>query len=182
MAKMEIIRHRISICGHVRDAVTGRGISGALVELARRNVATRTRADGSYWFQDLRAGQYELRVSAPHLLGRYGSAAVTNLPVAYDSADRPVLNSRAEVSLPPTRIAGKVSDAASAAAIVGATARIRGGDIEAKTGADGRYLLAPLQPGAPTLEILARGYATATRKLSLAPGQELSADVALSKT
>lgn len=182
MAKMEILRHRVSICGRVRDAATGEGIPGALVELARRGLSTRTRPDGSYYFLDLRAGQYELRVSAPELRGRYGTASVTNVAVANDSAGRAVFDARADVPLPATGVGGKVSDAASGTAIADARARIRGGDTEAKTGSDGRYRLAPLTPGVPTLEIVARGYATVTRKLNLVPGQQLSADVALSKT
>jgi hypothetical protein len=182
MAKMEILRRRVSICGRVRDAATGEGIPQALVELARRNIAARTRRDGSYYFLDLRAGQYELRVSAPELRGRYGSASVTNVAVANDSAGRAMLDARADVRLPATGVGGKVSDAASGTAIADARARIRGGDTEARTGLDGRYRLAPLTPGTQTLEIAARGYATATRKLNLVAGQELNTDVALSKT
>ncbi|HEX6364139.1 MAG TPA: carboxypeptidase-like regulatory domain-containing protein, partial [Albitalea sp.] len=64
----------------------------------------------------------------------------------------------------------------------GAQARLRATQAHAHTGADGRYRLSPLLPGAPTLEIRAPGYATGTRKLGLAAGQLLNVDIALSKT
>jgi hypothetical protein len=170
------------MCGHVRDALSGAAVPQAMVELRRRNLTALTRADGLYFFLDLRAGKYDLLVSAPRARGRYGTASVGEVQVGVDGAGRPLLDPRAEVRLPPTGVAGVVTDAATGTPLVGARARLRGADAETSTGADGRYRLSPLPPGAPTLEIRAPGYATETRKLGLATGQQLTVDIALSKT
>ena len=103
---------------------------------------------------------------------RNGIGHQLNLVVAYDSADRPVFDAGANVPLPATRVVGRVTDAATGTLLTEAVAQIRGGDIQAKTGADGRYRLSPLQSGAPTLEVSARGYATARRASSVSlPGR-----------
>ncbi|HEX6362817.1 MAG TPA: carboxypeptidase-like regulatory domain-containing protein, partial [Albitalea sp.] len=94
MAKADVIQHRASLCGHVRDAVTGAGVPEARVELLRRNLSARTRADGLYFFLDLRGGAYDLRVSAPQAGGRYGTAAVDDVRVALDASGRPLLDPR----------------------------------------------------------------------------------------
>lgn len=181
MAKVEILRRRVSLCGHVRDAVSGAAVPDALVEVLRRDLSAHTRADGFYAFLDLRAGEYDLRVSAPQAAGRYGSASVDDVKVAYDVAGTPALDSRANVALPPTAVAGRVSDATSGAPIADALAGLRGAETQARTSADGRYRLSPLLPGNPTLEIRARGYAPETRKLQLQAGAQLNVDLTLTK-
>lgn len=179
--KLEL-RRRAGIFGIVRDAITARGIDGALVEIPAKQRAASTRQDGSYWFCDLRAGKYTLRISAPHIGTQYGVVTVTAVTVVPESSGKPVFDPRASVQLSPTRVTGRVTDASNATPIAGATVRVRGGEARAVTTSAGEYSLAPLRAGAPTLEVSARGYASGTRKLTLTAGQQITADIALSRS
>jgi hypothetical protein len=178
---MEVLRSRASICGHVTDAATGRGIALALVALPELGVSTRTRPDGFFYFGDLQSGAYQLQAAAPQLGGRYGAISVAEVEVKTDDKGRPVFDPRANVALSPTCVSGAVADSGTGNPIAAAVVRIRASEISAQTGKSGQYILSPLQPGAATVEVLARGYQSATRPVSLTGGQQVTADFSLTK-
>lgn len=182
MTSVEVAVQRAAIFGVVRDALDAQCIAGALVEIPARQLATHTRHDGSYWFCDLLAGEYTLRISVPHLGTRYGVVNISGVAVATESSGKPILDARASVQLSPTHVIGRVTDAADAAALAGAMVRLRGAEARVQTTATGNFCLGPLVASAPTLEVSARGYVSAVRTLTLTAGQQANVDIALSRS
>ena len=82
---------------------------------------------------------------------------------------------------PPSIVEGAVTDAQTSAAIEGATVVIVGTPSSATTNHEGRYQL-PLPPGQPlvTVRVFALGFAVEEAELSVAPGESLVFDFALS--
>jgi len=148
--------------------------------LPQRLDRTSTRRDGSYWFPDLPSGLYRLEVGVPRLGSRYGTAQTGSIRVwaTRDPSGRIKLDP-AGVTLSPTRIAGRVTNQIDNQPVAGATVRLRGDTRVMRTDADGRYLLAGLVQGTPTVEVSARTFVTATRATSLAAGQAQTVDVQL---
>lgn len=199
----QLIRHAVSIVGTVTDALSHAPIVGALIEItagppafeARRaaldadpalqQAAERpdrrlSRADGSYFFLDLPAGDYTLKVSAPRLGTRYGTASLApvHMAEARDEGQRlaPV---HVDAALPPTRIRGQVTRSDSGQPVAGAKVRLRGDNRVALTDGDGRYLLSDLVAGAPTVEVSAKHFAGAALPVDLKAGQEQVMDIGL---
>jgi outer membrane receptor protein involved in Fe transport len=79
-------------------------------------------------------------------------------------------------------IAGKVRDAKTQTALVGATVVIEGTARSATTGNDGRYRIANVPVGTYTLRTRYIGYAPASATVTVAPDQEATADFALEKS
>ena len=107
------LRHVVSIAGAVRDKATSRPIGGALVEITECPPAFRallaakaadpawarrrerldrvySRADGAFYFVDLPAGSYRLKVSAPEMGTRYGVVEVGPCEVQADPGEGPI--------------------------------------------------------------------------------------------
>lgn len=200
MSELTIIRRAVSIAGMVTDSVTGRPIGGALIEIvtgpaaflsmratlardpawerqAERLDRRRSRPDGLYAFSDLPPGSYELRVSAPGQGSRYGAAS---LPAVLVTTEREpsgrIRLAPADAALAPTRLSGRVlrGDTSPRQPAVGARVRLRGDTTVVRTAADGRFTLSGLNAGSPTLEVVAQGYQTLTRAVTLTAGQEES--------
>lgn len=181
MVFIETLRSRASVCGHITDAVTGRGIPLATVQVKPAGPVTRTRADGFFFFADLAPGKYTLEASAPQLAGRYVAVSATDIEVVADSAGRPVFDPDASIALPPTRVGGTVAESGTANPVAGATVRIRSSESSTVSGKNGQYILSPLQPGSATVEVSARGYQNAVTAVSLNAGQQATANFTLTK-
>jgi hypothetical protein len=189
------LRHTVSIAGVVRDKATSRPISGARVEITECPEAFRallaakaadpawarrrerldrvhSRADGAFYFVDLPAGSYRLRVSAPVLGTRYGVVEMGPCEVQAVPENGPFTVVQADVNLPPTRIHGTVTDGMTGKPIPGASVRLLGDTVVVKTGDDGTYDLSQQIAGEPTLQVTAPRYRPEARKLELAAGQE----------
>jgi hypothetical protein len=215
--------HTVAIAGVVRDAVSQARIGRALIEIKRgppkframvqaldadprwrsrteRLDRTWSQADGLFYFLDLPAGQYRLRVSLvdlssddPRLRGslvttppddyrarvnvrqlgtRYRPVEIGPLRTHAHKRHKPVLIARADVALPPTRIHGTVTANGSDEPVAGARVRLRGDTTVVLTGDDGSYELMPLVAGAPTVEVSAVNYKKASQAVTLAPGQD----------
>jgi len=159
-------RRRVVLAGRVRDAVTNAPIAGAVVETVGGTARTSSRADGLFWFFGplADAATVTLRVSAPHLGTRYGSVErsvplAATLPATWETAG--------DVALPPTRLAGTVTDP-QGKAIVGAQVRLCGDTQGVLTNAQGAYMLMPRVVSQPTVEVSAPQF-TSTRTALAAP-------------
>ncbi len=196
------IRHVISMAGAVHDSASQARIGGTLVEITsgppafqqmlaaqaadpawaqRRERLDRTfsQADGIFFLVDLPAGAYHLRVSAPEWGSRYGVVQIGPVQVQPMPASGPVVVAQVAVALPPTRIHGVITQAATGQPVAGARVRLRGDTPVVRSGDSGQYELANLVKGKPTIEVTALGLQTTTRQVELAPGQERQEDFAL---
>lgn len=72
---VEEIRHWVALAGSVKDAETGSAIADATIRIEGQNLPnknrTQTRADGSFYFIDLPAGEYTLYVTRFYAGTRY---------------------------------------------------------------------------------------------------------------
>ena len=176
---MEEIRHRAAIAGHITDAISGKGIPEAVVNVIGQNQCTLTVREGFYYFIDLPAGQYGLSSAAPHLGTRYGTASVSDVAVADDTDGRPIFDPKADLPLPPTRLVGQVRRSDNDQAIAQATVQLRGSEAQTVANDLGQYILSGLQQGHPTVQVSAPGFATATQTVTLTTGEATTADFSL---
>jgi TonB-linked SusC/RagA family outer membrane protein len=79
------------------------------------------------------------------------------------------------------RITGRVTDKAGGAPLQGAQVRIEGTNFGAMTGADGRYTIARVAPGAYQLRVIRIGYQTALASATVKAGDAATADFVLIK-
>jgi hypothetical protein len=193
----------VSIAGRVTDSVTGTAIARARVEILKGPPAFETKrrilandagwehkeerldrtfsqVDGIYVLVNLPPGLYRLRVTAPPPTSRYASQEIGSVRVwaTRDDEGRIKLDP-ADVALPPTRIHGQVTHAATGEPIDRAKVRLRGDTNVVRTDAQGGYALANLVASSPTLEVSAPGFKTASQKVSLEAGQDQNVDVVL---
>lgn len=196
------IRHVVSIAGAVRDQASSLRIGGALVEIVEGPPAFRaliaaqaadpawagrrerldrvySQADGIFCFVDLPPGAYRLRASAPDLGTRYGAAEAGPFQVQVPPGQGSVPVAQAEIALPPTRVHGVVSDAATGQPIPAARVHLLGDTAVVKTRDDGSYDLSCQVAGKPRLHAAAPRYQAVTRQIELAAGQERVENLAL---
>jgi hypothetical protein len=178
-ATIEEIRHRIAIAGSVTDASTGQPISNAILEITGHHLRTFSRDDGSFYFIDLPMGQYPLTASVPDLGSRYGSATVAAVAVQNASDGRPILDPKAQVKLPPTRLVGQVQRSDNNQPIANAVVRLLGSETQTLTNQTGHYTLLGIQAGNPTAQVSAEGFAISSQKVSLSAGQVTTANFRL---
>jgi outer membrane receptor protein involved in Fe transport len=79
-------------------------------------------------------------------------------------------------------VVGRVTDAQAGSPIVGATVSVDGRRATTTTGADGRYRLGGLEPGAYTVRARYIGYTPASQTVTVGAGEEAAADFALAKS
>lgn len=79
-------------------------------------------------------------------------------------------------------VSGRVTDAKTAAPIVGATVVVEGTSLSATTDNDGRYRIAEVPAGTHTVRARYIGYAPATASVTVSADQEVTADFALEKS
>jgi hypothetical protein len=77
-----------------------------------------------------------------------------------------------EVTVPPTRVHGVVSNWDTGDPIPGASVRLRGDTAVVFSKEDGSYELTRLVQGKPLVEAWAANFNPATRRITLAPGQD----------
>jgi hypothetical protein len=179
VSTLELVRHRAAICGYVRDANSGAGISGATVALAGQEARTQTRADGFYYFVDLPDGAYTLQATVPPLGSRYAGVSVAGVTVAGDGAGRPVLDPKGNLALQPTRLSGRVLRAGSLAPIARAEVRLRAGGVKTLSNNLGQYLLSAVEAGTQSVQISAPGLVLASQSVTLNAGQNTVVDFTL---
>ena len=176
----EVTRSRAAIGGTVTDLRSGAGLAGATVEVLPLGVRASTGPDGFYGFIDLPPGTYSLRVSLASLGSRYGSVTVDGVVVGTDAQGHPVLDGKANIALPPTRLIGTVKRADTQAPIAGAEVRTRTGGDVARSNNLGAYVLTGVEAGAQSVRASAPGLVTASVTITPVAGQDLSFDFALS--
>lgn len=189
------LRHRVGIAGRVTERPGGRLLSGALVVIVeapdafKALVAARadahgagwdqlleridrrlTAADGHFHFLDLPPGRYTLAASMPAAVRRHGNDEAEVEVAAPDAATR---ITRADLVLPATAIAGKVTDP-QARPVGGATVRIEGSSERTVTDGEGAFVLAGVELGARTLLVSARGLRPASRRVKLDKAGEIA--------
>jgi hypothetical protein len=159
--------------GVVQNASNSARIAGALVETA--GASTRTDSSGTYRLT-LPAGFYSVTASAPGFLAQtQNAAAAPGMFSLLNFALRPT----------PAAIRGRVVDAVTCAlscvGIANATLSLTPGGLTTTTDAMGAFAFPALDPRTYTLTASATGYVTATMTVSVAPGQEVSVTVKLTK-
>jgi len=176
---IETVRHRAAICGYVSDAVSGEAIAGATVELAAQGLQARTRDDGFYAFLDLPDGSYTLRASAPQLGSTYGTVTAVGVAVASDGSGRPVLDSRGNLALPPTKLSGVVRRSDTMAPIAYADVFLRASLVRTKSNKVGQYSASAVEAGTQTVQVSAPGFTAASQSVTLNAGQSTTTDFTL---
>ncbi|KOP26691.1 hypothetical protein AMR41_08690 [Hapalosiphon sp. MRB220] len=176
---LEEIRHRVAIAGSVTNAITGQGIPGIQVTVTEQNLRTQTREDGSFYLSDLPVGQYELVISGSQLGKYYGTSDPVPVRVADATNGQPIFDSQANIKLQPTQLTGRVTRQDNNQAIAGAILKLHGSSIQTVTDKEGKYLFSELPASTQTLEVTARGFATATKTQTFIAGQEITIDFQL---
>ncbi|WP_066382806.1 MULTISPECIES: carboxypeptidase regulatory-like domain-containing protein [unclassified Anabaena] len=171
---IEEIRHRVAIAGSVTNAVTRQGIPDIQVTVTELNLRTQTREDGSFYLLDLPVGQYELVISGSQLGKYYGTSEPIAVRVADATNGQPIFDPQAHIKLQPTQLTGKVTRQDNNQAIAGAMIKLRGSSIQTVTDKEGKYLFSELPASTQTLEVTARGFATATKTPTFTAGQQIT--------
>ena len=118
---------------------------------------------------------YRLNATLRHLGTRYGIFETNEkhpLHVVAPQDGKPAPIVRVDVQLPPTRIHGVVTKFESGEPVAGARVHLRGDTTMSRTLDDGSYELARLVAGKPTVAVTMAGYKSATRLVTLEPGQD----------
>jgi hypothetical protein len=194
------VRGRPAITGIVRDAVTGRPLAGARVEVAgsarfdawlgtralphgddwdgmqERDDRALTGPEGRFLLVDLPPGRYTVVASLPDAGTRYGTASGTASVPREAGSDVPSV----DLELAPTTIAGTVKGPAGSAAIALARVTVDGSSESTLTDTSGEYVLAALETGSRTVRVAARGHESASRAVKIAtPGSRKRVDLRL---
>lgn len=176
----EIFGHCAVIAGRVTDALSGRTVLGARIEITdsppafaallvlrakqygaswerrtERVDRTRTAADGHYHFLDLPAGDYTLSASLPVAGSRY-AVATAQVTVTTDGNGKSQLT-EADLALAPTTVQGRLTET-DASPISLAEVRVAGSDEHTLSDTEGNYRLSGLETGQRTLLISAQGF------------------------
>ena len=167
---------RLTVCYNTRQP----GLASR--QLRQRIDQTRSGADGIFCFVNLPTGDYILRTSVPEMGSRYGTAETDPAhPVQVQpTPDRgqPAQVAQVTVTLPPTRIFGKVTRLDNAQPVSGARVRLRGDTAFVRTDDTGKYDLRRLVAGKPTVEVTASGFKPGTHQVDdLKAGQEREANL-----
>lgn len=178
------ITHRAAIAGHITDAITGKGISGAVVEVVGTNLSTLTREDGFYYFLDLKKeeGPYELEILVPkesrRIYGGSDDEPTTKIQgIGVESDGKPVFDLKANVALYPTRLVGSVKRSDNQPLVHKAIVKLRGSDLQTLTGDKGQYLLSGLPSGVKlSIRVSGTEIATTSQEVTLESGKQQSLD------
>jgi hypothetical protein len=181
-----------TLVGYTFAADDGAPVPGAVVTVADRQLLSD--ADGRFEV-DLPEGRWEVTLRPPEATGLQGGRLldvgivaheVTEVLVTFTADADPV----AQVAEPPARgavqvdpdavdgtVAGRVLDE-EGAPVAGARLFVRGADVQATTGDDGRYELV-LPQGDRQLTVLRSGYATTTSDVVVPGNDRLEHDIVL---
>ena len=184
-------RRRVALVGIVTEAGTRVPVADATVEVvagpaafrrlrehAPQRAVTTTGRDGLFHFLDLPGGRYSVAATVGRGT-RYGTAKAN--VQAHATRGGELTPGNVELQLPPTRIKGRVRDAAGAP-IPLAAVRVHGERETIMTAADGRFELSGLEVGTRRLEVTANGFAPAGVQVTLTrAGAAKTVDVALSR-
>ena len=185
-AEIIYIKHRAAIAGHVTDAITSGGILGATVEVVGKNLHTKTREDGFFYFVDLEKGQYDLSVLVPQgSRSCYGGSdnepTKTITGTIVESDGKPIFDLKANVRLSPTSVVGYVKRSDNALPIPNAIVKLLVSEIQIFTDKDGKYILSGVPTGNYTIQVSAndigtnKEFATQTQLVTFTAGKETSA-------
>lgn len=191
------LNHQVSIVGKVSNDQTGKAIGGAWVEITampaqfdrqrqlkslkygtvwqqmvERIDRKLTASDGFFYFADLPAGDYTLKVSVPGMATRYGTKEVSAIVPELDT-NKQIL----QIALTPTTIKGKITNSDNQPV---AMARVQLADsLESNlSDSEGNYLLWGLEanpdsqnPRPVKMIASASGYQMAEQNLSIDLGE-----------
>ncbi|HXI45835.1 MAG TPA: carboxypeptidase-like regulatory domain-containing protein [Candidatus Acidoferrales bacterium] len=141
-----------SIAGQVTDTNTGTGVAGATVQITS-GPSTTTDGSGNYTFSGLAPATYTLTASK----ATYTSGASQSATVTAGNTTTKNLTVTSTVG----SISGKVTDASTSAALVGATVSISGGGSTSTDGS-GNYTFTGLAAGSYTLTASKSGYVSSS--------------------
>jgi thermitase len=159
-----------SIAGEVTDAANSSPIAGATVS---GEVGTAlTDVNGQFVISGVPEGTYTLT-------GSTAGYSASSQAVSVVAGQTTTANFALTKLLQPGSITGKVTDAADASPIVGATVSCNGASVV--TNSNGQFTVTNLPQGAYTVAVSAGGYADASQVVSVVAGQTATANFALTK-
>lgn len=179
-------RRAVSIAGRVTDALTHAPIAQAVVEMVAHPGQTTTQPDGIFYFLDLPAASYRLRVSVPSQGRRYGVTETASIPVSGEREENGRIHvDYQDVALAPTRIHGHITEQNAThpderKPIVGAKVQLMGDPDVVLTNSAGYYQFTHLVARRPRLQVSAPNFAAAiSAPVILTPGADHVVDMAL---
>ena len=123
-----------------------------------------------------------MRILTCYLPADYGTATVAGVSVESDSEGRPVIDAKANIGLPPTRLIGQVNRSGDSSPIPYAKLRLRASNVKTTARKTGQYTFSGVEAGKQTVHVSATGFAPLDQKVTLAPGQDTVVDFTLTPT
>lgn len=124
--------------------------------MAERLDKVRTRQDGLFYFLDLPEGKYTVTGALPKSGRRYGVGQASSEVTRDDEGNVQVRF--VTLTLPPTRVNGKVVGSAHKNGVAMAQVRVKGSGERTFTDAQGQYTVAAIEAGPKVLTVSAQGY------------------------
>jgi thermitase len=159
-----------NITGKVADTTSGLPVAGATVTDGARTASSDT--NGQYSISGVPQGTYAVTVSA----SGYSTSSQT---VSVTAGQTTTANFALAKLPPPGSITGKVTDAADASPVPGAT--VSDGVRTGPTDANGQYTITGVPQGSYTVTASVAGYSASSQGVSVGAGQTATASFALAK-
>lgn len=157
--------------GTVTDAQTGQPLAASLTLTGATSVMATTGADGSY-VQVVSPGSVTVTVSAT---GYHSVTANATVTAGEHLAFSPSLYSESVTPPTTTQVTGRVLDAGTHAALLGATVSVVDTSLQTTTDMQGNFTLQDIPPGNATLSVSLAGYQTITLPMTSSQGASLNA-------
>jgi len=157
------------LSGRVTNSATGAGLAGAAVSFS--GGSTTTDSTGAYNFANVTPGTYNVTASLTGFTSQTSGVTVT-------SGAASTLNFQLSAAPPPGTLNGQVTNAATGAAIAGATVSFSGGSTT--TDNNGAYSFANVTPGTYNVTASQTGFSSQTGCVTVSSGATSTLNIQLS--
>ena len=155
-------QERTTVSGRISDAADGSPLPGANVTVQGTKLGAATDRDGQYFVRNVPTGAQTVQVS---FVGyETEEFEVTLQDGENHELDAALISSSAQYLV---TISGRITDAANASPLAGATVTIQGMELGSVTDLDGRFILQNVPAGEQTVQVRFVGYRTQQFEVSL---------------